>query len=868
MGCNDCSFGDSCNTNLIESLGPRRSDILVVLDYPTRDEDSKGFLLSGDAGQKIMYLFEQAGIDHETVKFTTAIRCSPGQAKPKKENFIACEKYLAEEYRETRPKVILTMGSTALEQVLGEKTISDVRGDFHSIEFIDDTGGKERVKEINTLCTYGPAYCLKSWEKDSLVIQDLKRVKKFVQTGEIPQPPKLESTLITSMEELHDLYSYLENKTYSYDFETTGFRFHDHKIIMAGFCAEPGKAFVVPYYVYSAAETKKFDPENLACVEKINSFVTKNQEKIKLVLKKIFRSKTSKKIAHNGKFDNNFARYNGFPVSNFWFDTVVAHSLVDENKPHDLTFCLDYYGIGYGNYEKELWPFVNKTKQNKKPYSYVPPLILIDYLAKDVDGTRKLHKKLIRDLKKEGMVHLFLKQQMPLLRLMEKIEYHGIKVDIKRLQSISKDFAVVLEDIEAKIKKLTKIEDFNPNSPKQLSEYLESIGAIGNRGDKKTRGGSFSTDEGVLTGLAMKRKVGRVPRLIIESRTVGKLKSNYLDGTDGETGLLPFIDKKGFCHYSSNIHTPRTGRMSVSSPAIQTIPRPNPKYPQANIRQLFIPSFPDWFMFSIDFKQLEMRVAAYLSKDLVMIKEIQEGVDMHSRNAVTLGQSVGLLPTDVSEKQFLEVIHYSGSDPKMKQLCSEWVELRVMVKALGFGLNYGMGADTLAKDHGQEVDLMQDMIDVYFKKYGAFAIWREEQCDAALDSGLLVLPGTGRKRRFYDAVRWFNSDFSANIQKREQDMEALKRQAMNYPVQGLANELFVDGKLKFDGSTVSEHLESRLLLSLHDGVLGEGPKGEINRIKEIAKRCWERDLGKGKFQVPLRIDFEVYDRWAGNKIAI
>src|SRR4029079_241572 len=127
-----------------------------------------------------------------------------------------------------------------------------------------------------------------------------------------------------------------------------------------------------------------------------------------------------------------------------------------------------------------------------------------------------------------------------------------------------------------------------------------------------------------------------VPSLILESRTIGKLKSSYLDGKDGETGMLSWVDAVHHVHYHANIHTPRTGRMSVTDPALQTIPRPNPKYPAANIRQLFIPSKPGWVIFSVDYKHLEMRVAAFLSKDTTMIQEILDGVDMHSRNVIDL----------------------------------------------------------------------------------------------------------------------------------------------------------------------------------------------------------------------------------------
>lgn len=872
--CTDCEFHQGCNNNLIESTGPQKAKLMFVVDVPGITDDDTGELLSGDAGKKFDYILEHLNLEREQVFVTSAIRCKPPWGKnPKKANIIACQKHLMSDILSVRPKVIIAMGGVATEALIGEKGIRDYRGEFFDLEIDHDVKGKSRVFTTWVLPTHSMNACLTKWENDSIVVHDLKRALQFADTGEFPPEPKLEFELVDDLQKLQlAVDELLAAEKFVFDLETTGLHFHKNTIIMAGFSLGPGRAIVIPFHEYTEAETKKFKPDEKALAARITTFVKTNRKALQLAFRKIFNSPV-RKIAHNGKFDVKFCRGAGFPVRNFWFDTIIAHSLVDENKPHGLTFCQDWYGIGYGNYEKHLWPFVNKTKKNKKPYSYVPPQILSLYLAKDVDCTYRVFRKVLKELKSEGMASLMMKQQMPLVRLMADLEFRGVKIDIDRLQKISKDFAKILAGIDVQIKKITKNPDFNPQSPPQLSAYLESIGAIGNKGDKKTKGSSrdavkWSTDESVLSKLATRNKIGRVPRLILESRSIGKLKSNYLDGKDGASGILQFVDAKGFVHYSSNIHTPRTGRMSVEDPAIQTIPRPNPKYPEANIRQLFIPSRKDWIMFSIDFKQLEMRIAAFLSGDVTMIKEIREGVDMHSRNAVTLGRMVGMLPKEVTEKIFLEGLKYQGEDPAKIQLALEWSELRTLVKALGFGLNYGMSANTLAKEHGREEDEMQDMIDGYFDKYSGLYAWRQEQCDVAIEGGLLVLPETGRKRRVFGASKWFNSEFSQNIRMREMDMEGVQRQLMNFPIQGFANEIFVRGKLRLYRALRDQEFASRLLLSLHDGILGEGPPAEMLRLRDLAKKCLERELGTGKRSVPLGIDFELYDCWSGKKLDI
>lgn len=865
--CTDCEFHQGCQFNLIDSYGPQKAKIMFVIDQPGMTDDDSGELLSGDAGKKFDFLLEKVGLNRDSVYITSAIRCAPRWGKTVKKTHIqSCKKHLMGDVLSVRPKVIVALGNIAMESLTNEKGLRDFRGEFFPLDIVYDVAGKDKNFRTWVMPSHSMNACLTKWENDDVLIHDLKKAIAFSKTGEFPEEPPLEYELVTDLKALKRVTDYLCSvEKFIFDFETTGLLFHKHKIIMAGFSTEIGKAIVIPFHEYTEDETKKFDEENLELAKKISAFVAKNRKAITEAFRKIFGSK-AKKIAHNGKFDVKFARHAGFPVKNFWFDTIIAHSLVDENKPHSLTFCIDWYGIPYGNYERELWEYVNKTKQNKKPYSYVPPTILGLYLAKDVDGTHRVYKKVRVDLKRQGMWDLFFRQQMPLVRLMADLEFRGVRIDIKRLQTISRDFAKVLAEIDIKLKKFTKNPQFNPNSPKQLSEYLQDIGAIGNDGDKKTKSQAWSTDESVLTRLSTHKRFGKVPALILESRSIGKLKSNYLDGKDGESGILHFVDAKGFVHYSANIHTPRTGRMSVEDPAIQTIPRPNPKYPQANIRQLFIPSRKNWVMFSVDFKQLEMRIAAFLSRDMTMIQEIRDGVDMHSRNTVTLAAQVGMIDKAVTEKKFIEGIKYNGDDPEKKQLAMEWNELRTMVKALGFGLNYGMTASTLAKDHGREEEEMQDMIEAYFDKYSGLALWREEQCEKAISEGLLVLPETGRKRRLFGASEWFNSEYSQNIRKRAMDMEAVQRQAMNYPIQGFANEIFVSGKLKLYKALKTERMLSCLLISLHDGILGEGPLTEMLAVRDLAKKCLERSLGKGKFMVPLGIDFELYDRWSGKKL--
>lgn len=892
MDCTDCEFGLNCQTNCIEGEGSTKAPIMIVGECPSITDDEKGQAFAGDSGSKLEYLLHKAKIPMSKVYLTYAVKCKPPYKldQVKKDHIEACQKHLAHEIFRIKPKVIVAMGKIAIQSLKGVKgpTVSDHRGWFQEYELEYKTG---KFFNSQIISTYSPTTVLTKWEWDQIVVHDLKKAWKFLKQG-LPKEPKLEVKTATDLKTLNQFVKELcSAKRFTFDFETTGLSFFKHKIINAGFCIKPGQAMVIPLFEYADGNweadrpkdswkliSKKWDEKNIDfALNKINPFVRKHKAKIHEAMKKIFSS-PALKDAQNGKFDVKFAKYAGFPVKHFSFDTMIAHSLINENLPHGLTFILDFYGIDYGAYDQQLWQYTNKEKKNKKPYYYVPPLLLSEYIGRDVDGTARMRPLLIRDLKKEKMVSLFKKQQMPLVKMMIDCEYRGMKIDVKKLQTLASQFAKMLAIIDKKIKIVTKNKDFNPNSPQQLAKYLESINAfdwLENHGRvKKTPGGAMSTDESVLGVLAKSKKYGRVPRMIIESRTITKLKSNYLDGKDGTSGMLSWVDRKGNVHYNSNIHTPRTGRMSVDDPGLHTVPRPNPKYPEANIRQLFIPSKKGNVIASVDFKQLEMCIVAYLSQDPVMIREIQLGMDMHSRNAVNFGTNFGFLPPDMTVKKFIKIKDYVGDELKKRKRAAEYSEIRTFSKALGFGLNYGIEANTLANDHNREIEEVQEMIDLYFEKYEIYAVWREEQCAISIEKGLLRLPETGRKRRFIGASDWFNSEYAADCQKREYDISAVHRQAMNYPVQGYANEIFVAGG-NYQGGILALHktikrekLKTKILLPQHDGLLLDGPKKEMRRIHELSKKCLERTLGSGKNAVPLIIDFDVYDRWAGTKVEI
>lgn len=885
--CESCELAYKCNTNCMEGVGPSKAKIMIIGEAPSHTDDYEGQPFVGDMGSKLDYYLERAGIERDDCYITFAVKCKtyrPSDIKAKHTK--ACEPHLMREILSVRPKVIVAMGKAPVMQLMDQNSIGEFRGHFEKFELDYQHKESNRTFTTQIMPTYSPMSALTKWEYDDYIIHDLQKAKEFIKTGVVPLTPTPKWKLVLSLNDLKEFEErYTKADSFATDFETTGLKFFKHKIINAGFADDNNFATIVPMLEYGKEHlnSKKWTDEDRKFAKVINKFVGKHKKKIFKTLKRVHACR-AKKILHNGKFDLKFAKFNKIPYKNFHFDTVIADALIDENKYHDLSTCMEFRGINYGPYDTKLWPYVNKGRSKKKSYQFAPPQLLCEYLAIDVCGDRRLYEKQLKELKFEGMTDLMMNQQMPLTNLMARCEFSGVKFNVEKLREIGRLFDAQILQLETEVKKLTRIPDLNLGSPKQLLTFFESKNYPFEEMEIKKGKTGYSCGEDTLKKFARKRQWAKIPTLILEHRTLKKMKGTFLDGKDGESGLLAHIDANNFIHTSYNIHTPRTGRMSSSEPNLQQIPRPNPKFPDANIRQLFGPKKKNWVLFSDDFAQLEMRVAAYLSNDRVMIKEIQDGIDLHTRNAVRFGTKLGFLPVDMNEHKFNEIRSYKppedwqnvfrGQPDKLKEIESNlleagiYLEHRNFAKTLGFGLNYGMDANTLAQQYSRDVDEVQEMIDLYFEKYYRLAEWREDIMAKSIDEGVLVLPETGRKRRFTQASDWFNSEYASACKKRDFDISAVHRQAVNFPVQGFANEIYVAGKLKLDRELRKRKMKSRILLSIHDGLIGEGPKHEMAMVAELSKKCMERVLGEGKWKVPLVIDFEMFDCWYGKKLKL
>jgi uracil-DNA glycosylase family 4 len=878
--CKLCKYGQKCSN--LWGRGNKKADIMIVVDCVTRGCHIDDKIAGGDLGEKLKYLLKEAKIKYKDVYITSAIKCKvdiPSSIKPKELN--ECRGHLFSEILSVRPKLIIAMGKSAHQAITDKTSVYEYRGHFDtfSLEYDSKISSNKATFNCSIMPTYSPFTSLTKWEQDIYLIHDLKKSKKYIKTGELPKVVMPKFKTVLSRKGLREFKKWaLASKKLWVDFETTGLLFHRHAIINAGYCNEKGEVYIIYHTPFPKEATEKFNEGELARVDKINTFIAKNKNLIKKITAKVHASDIPK-IGHNLKFDAKFAMYHGVPLNNWYFDTVIADALIDENCRHDLNACMEFRGINFGAYDTNLHQYIGKEK--KKPFNHIPPHILEQYLAIDVYGDRRLYKKQIKELKQEGLYKFMFERQMPLIRELTLMEYEGHKVDIDRLKEAHEQLNVERDELLIKLRKKAKSDDFNPNSSEQVGALLEERGYPFERFEvKRGKKGFYSTSEGVLEKFMQFKKWKELPEMILRYRKIIKYNSTFIYGPiEGsrkeETGLLPLIDKDGFVHTNYNAHTPRTGRLSSSEPNLQNIPRESESFP--SVRQFYIPPFEDWATFEADYQALEVAVSAMLSGDKLLIKLLKDGTDMHTYNMVHVGKKLGMVKDSITYEKFKKFIDFKPKDPdnltakdkkKLKRK-KKYKGIRFLQKAVTFGLNYGQSPVTLARDLERSREEMEQFVDEYFTLYDGVFNWREDIKEEALTTGILTL-STGRKRRFTYAIKWLNSPYASNCGfKAKMLKEEIIRQALNFPVQGEANEIYTGKKLKLIEAMREKNLQGTIRLTIHDGFVGNAPKKELAKIRDLCKNILPTKVEAADgSDLLLDLDFNANTHWYGDSIEV
>lgn len=480
------------------------------------------------------------------------------------------------------------------------------------------------------------------------------------------------------------------------------------------------------------------------------------------------------KIFHNYKFDQAFLP----PVVNI-FDTMLAAYLLDPDLREYSLNATAERELGYGKLPFDL----NYSREE-----------MAQYAGHDTHLTLRIYEKLLPRIKEQHLEKA-LALETAITPILVKMENHGINVDISLLEELSERSNGIIEEITAEI--YAETGEVNLNSPKQLSELLFTKLELPSKGIKKTSHG-FSTDVTTLEKL----KTYSVPRLLIEYRSIQKLKSTYIE---------PFLKLAPTIHTSFGQTTTATGRLSSNNPNLQNIPV-NDRF---NFRSVFVPR-DNHELVSFDYSQIELRLLAHVAEDQVLIETFQNNLDVHSATAA-------------------ELFNVNLSDVTPDQ--------RRVGKTINFGIIYGMKAHRLSRELGISYNEANSYIEKYFDRFAGVKRYFDNVVADSQESGIV--------RTVIGRIRILSSLPASN------DVGYRDRVAMNAPIQGSAADIIKLGMVAVDGylsSGITASSSDKMLCQIHDELLIELRKDsldeKIDKIKNLMENCYT-------LIVPLKVDYEI-----------
>jgi DNA polymerase-1 len=525
-------------------------------------------------------------------------------------------------------------------------------------------------------------------------------------------------------------------------------------------------------------------------------------EDVRRALAPILADPAKRKIGQNIKYDAIVLANAGLPLAGIFFDTMLAsYCLHPARRSHGLD---NLAGEIFGH-EMITFKSLFDPRAKKKDIRLVPLRIVSDYACEDADFTLRLKNAFEPLLEASQVKSLFRDVEMPLCIVLTRMEMSGVALDLGFLRELSGGLTAKLAEIEQSVYDQAG-ERFNINSTARLQEIL--FRKLGLKPSSKTKTG-YSTDVDVLKSLAGEHPL---PALVLEYRTIAKLKSTYVDA-------LPKLvnPATGRVHTSYNQAVTTTGRLSSSDPNLQNIPIRTPL--GREMRKAFVARGDDWVLLDADYSQIELRIMAHLSRDAELMKAFAEDADVHRRTAARI---MGVRPDEVSD------------------------EMRSRAKTVNFGIMYGMGARGLAQSLGIEVDEAKRFIDDYFRGYPGVRRFIDETIAAARrEKAVATL--LGRVRQLPDIT---SSDRRAQA--------FAERTAVNTPIQGTAADIIKAAMVVIDRRFGERGLRARMIMQVHDELLFDVPSDELDEVRSIVVDGMENAI---RLDVPLKADVGVGRNW-------
>ena len=577
-----------------------------------------------------------------------------------------------------------------------------------------------------------------------------------------------------------------KKKFISFDLETTSLDYIEAQIVGISLACDSKKAYYIPLLHEDQSKYKQLPKK----------FVLEN-------LKPILETHKIKKVGHNLKYDRNVLRNYDIILNGIEHDSMLLSYVYDSTA---IRHGLDNAAEKYLSHKTIHYEDIAGKGVKQIPFSKVDIETAAEYSCEDVLVSYELYNYLWAKVSKdENIIKVYKNIEMPLVPILSNIERNGVLVESKTLNKLSKELDLELKTIEKKCFKITE-KEFNLNSPKQLQEILYEDLKIPI--SKKTPTGKPSTDEDTLQYLSESYDL---PRLILDYRSLNKLKTGYTD-------KLPLQISKitGRVHTSYQQAITSTGRLSSTEPNLQNIPIKSAQ--GKKIRNAFIAD-KGKKIFAADYSQIELRIMAHLSGDKNLLKAFKNKIDIHSFTA--------------SEIFGVDVNKVSSED-------------RRSAKAINFGLIYGMSSFGLSKQLGISIPEAKDYMDIYFNRYPKIKSYMLEKKTFAKQHGYVE---TLLGRKLY--LPEINS-------KQAQRRSYAERTAINAPVQGTAADIIKIAMIEIDKWLAEKKSKTKMIMQVHDELVFEISENDIDSeievIVNLMQNCITLDL-------PLEVNFGIEDNW-------
>lgn len=881
--CESCALHKTRGRNYVKGRGDVESKLFIIGGFPSRHDAHYGAHYMTDPSKHFERALSEAGLSRESVFCSFLVRCHDGDGGTLPEHVAACQPHLDREVSFVKPRVLLLLGKAACEAVLGKEYSAATRAKIwdssecarvftfsagETIGFDDATGQEIRS---NLKGSFHVVVAPDPWEAlaDPPAMRAMLRgfgVAAKIASG-APAPANRDYRYAHNEGEAFALLSEVAarcetERRLSFDIETSGFawmpRPHDPyqaECLSIAFCFRQAE-------VYSTTLRKKH-----------------RSPRVVDMLRKVLESPIAK-CGHNGNFDNIFLRAEfDIRVASYGFDTFVAASVLDQAaKMQDKS--LDLLGAPLRPDLGRWWEPVEKFLDKKKTgYLNCPDDLLLEYNACDADATMALWEDMAARLDKAGRRRLFDEIVMPHYNELAEMQFHGVRLDVDGAKELGRSMlAKVRESEERCLAKVGRhphwwtardlesrgiaseaFRPFNLSSPQQLSKlvYDELKAPV----LVKTGGGLPST---ALEALDPLRKQFPFIEDLLAYRKDLKFVSSFVGWQENErpagadlpdlfggpqwepegvaydkTGMLSCVGADGRLHADFHIDGTETGRITITKPALQTIPKTKA------LRNLLIPK--DGFVFvDADFKALELRIIALLSGDPEFIRIFREGLDPHS---ITASKMFGI-PIEIPD---------GASKADRDAYFAEWNkkhgDKRKYAKAVNFGIPYGEGAEGLADQLGVPVAEAQKWLDDWAgKTFPVAARWLNRCVAESRKAG----GSTYSMGRFRPLPGFFSSKMS--------DQNGAERQAKNTPIQGTGGDCtslsIVRIHERFRRELGARWFETaRIVLEVHDQIVSEVRKDRAEDVKAWMAEEMSRQMPFLPDTLPLEVDAEIKDRW-------